>query len=88
MPSKARKNSDRSCRNCRPEEAVGQLQGQGPGARGDLQREPAGHEVGPQEVAQDARVEEAQQAVGRLQEVEGVAGGRRVEDHEVEAVVG
>ena len=87
MPSKARKNSERSCRNCRPSDAVGELQGDGAGPRGHLQRQAAGHEVGLQEPAQHAGVEEAQQAVGRLQEVERVARGRRVQDHEVEALV-
>ena len=46
-----------------------------------------GHEVGPQEQAQDARVEEAQQPVGGLEEVERVARRRRVEHHQVEALV-
>ena len=70
-----------------PEDAVGQLEGEGAGPRGHLEGELAGGEVGPEEPAQDARVEEAHQAVGGLEEVEGVAGGRGVEDHEVPALV-
>ena len=87
MLSKARKNSDRSWRNCRPEEAVGQAEGDGAGAGRHLQRQPAGHEVGAQEPAQDARVEEVHQPVGGLEEVERVAGGRGVEDHQVPPLV-
>jgi hypothetical protein len=70
------------------EEAVGQLEGEGAGPRRDLQREPAGDEVRLEEPPEHARVQEAHEAVGRLEEIEGMPGGRRVEDHEVEALVG
>src|SRR5260370_747796 len=57
------------------QEAVDQTEGHGPGSGGDLEGQAAGHEVRPEEVPQDARVEEAHQAVRGVQEVEGVAGG-------------
>ncbi len=70
------------------QEAVDQTEGHGPGSGGDLEGQAAGHEVRPEEVPQDARVEEAHQAVRGVQEVEGVAGGRSIEHDEVEALVG
>jgi hypothetical protein len=67
--------------------AVGELQEEGPRPRRDLQGQPAGHEVRLQEPAQDAGVEEAHQPLRRLEEVQGMARGRGVEHHEVEALV-
>ena len=55
IPSKARKNSERSCRNCRPSTRSASFRAKAPGARGDLQGQAAGHEVRLQEPAQDAR---------------------------------
>src|SRR5262249_57000268 len=55
--------------------------------RRDLEREAPRVEVRLQEPAERARVEEAQEPIRRLQEVERVAGGRSVEDDEVEALV-
>ena len=65
------------------EEAVGEVEGEGSGARGDLEREPPRHEVGLEEPAQHARIEESHEAVGSLEEVEGVAGGRGVDHDQV-----
>ena len=70
------------------QDPVGQVEREGSGAGGDLQGQPPRHEVRLQEPAQHAGVEEAHETLGSLEEVEGVAGGRRVQHHEVEAVVG
>jgi hypothetical protein len=69
------------------EESVHQAQGEGASSARDLDGEAAREEVGLQEEAKHARVEEGGEAIGGLEEVEGVAGGRGVEDHEVEAIV-
>ena len=84
MPLKALKNSARSASRSKPTIRFRTAERDRGAAPGDPRREPGR----PHEDAQRAALDELGQAARRVEEVERVAGRRRVEDEQVEAALG